>query len=183
MKKGDLRLTEKKMLDCRFRRTEEAIFEAFSRGEPRSTCRVISRARISRSTFYHHHKGAIWILPDYRGYILRKYTRMINRLLKRRGLGMKTIYFRLIMFILREKQTFLMFLEMGERGILDEMVLKLGPRIRKAAKISGIYQAEVVVLIEEWERRGFREEEIDGLLANIMFLTETAWVRLGAGIK
>jgi hypothetical protein len=49
---------------------------------------------------------------------------------------------------------------------------------KNSARIFMVYKGEVVSLIDAWCRNGMKEDEINQLLDEIIFLTETARVRL-----
>jgi AcrR family transcriptional regulator len=187
MARDDLRLTDKRMSDGRFRRTEEAILVAFMKNNWGSAGKIVKEAGIKRSTFYSHHKTVTVILLDYRKYIFKKYTKMMQRFLKKENISLKNVYFRLIMFVLANKKIFLMFLKVGDREVLNKMIDRMHFYIEREARLTKkqkrvfeICKAELVVLIEEWEAKGFREDRIDALLDNMIYLTRTAWTRLGA---
>ena len=93
------RITEKNFRNKRFRKSEEAILEAFFGNKEILSVRVIAkRAKVSRATFYRHHKAAYNIISDYEDYILEKYNRVLSRLVKK--MSLKVIFHQMLMFIL-----------------------------------------------------------------------------------
>ena len=50
---------------------------------------------------------------------------------------------------------------------------------KNSEKIFRIYVSEVVELVWEWGKRGFCEAEIEELVTEMMFLTDTMRTRLG----
>lgn len=147
--------------------------------------KVAKKVGVARSTIYNHHRAVKEILPDYEKYVMRKYERMLRSLVKNNKVRLRAIYFRLLIFILQEKKIFLMLVKNHHEMIIGKMMLRLEPRISAHAKLpknSGrilmIYIGEVMSVIGEWMQNGFSEEGINGVLDDIMFLTDTMRVRL-----
>lgn len=89
------------------------------------------------------------------------------------------------MFILQNKRIFKILMMGGERGVLGKMIFKLQPWLvnmmglpKNSDKIFLVYTGEVVALLDKWCQDGAKETEMDKLLNEIVYLTETARVRL-----
>lgn len=180
-------ITEKRLQNRRFKKTEEAILKVFFEEDIYiGTKEMAAKAGVARSTFYHHHRAVKEIVPDYKRYILRRYTRVTNGLLRQKGVKMRTVYAKTLIFITQNRRVFEILLRSGEASVMKEMLFKIEVRLvkqmrlsRGARKIFMIYVGEVVELINGWCERGFSEKEIGELLDDIMYLTDTAKERLG----
>ena len=177
-------LTEKMMKDKRFRRTEEAILTAVIpiKGEL-SVSRIVKDASISRSTFYHHHKTVQSIIYDYETYIIKQFLKLINRWNQNQRL--KVYYEQTLLFINANKVVVDYLLERGKSTIIEDMVKIIEPMIIRTYKIPknrelmlAVYRKEVLGIIEEWRKIGFKNEEMKKVLGNIMYLTESLRGRL-----
>lgn len=179
-----IRLTEKRMQDKRFHSTEESILISYCKvKDGLSPSRLISSARISRSTFYRHHKSIDQIAPDYESYIYRKANATINRLLKIKCLRLRTIYERLLFFISTNGIIISFLLDVGSPDFLDRIILILEPKIISITKLKNrelllIYVDEISSLIKTWRATNFDSRLIPDLTNKIMHLTATANDRL-----
>ncbi len=159
----------------RYKKTEEAILAVFF-DNPNCTMQKLARkAGIARSTFYTHHHSAREVLPDLECNILEKYLAEIKRRLKMNDIYIKSLYLDTLIFISRNRQFFRMF---DNREMVRKMLFELRQKVREPEKIFRIYISEVTEVIFEWGERGFVEEEIEKVLADIMYLTITARERL-----
>lgn len=182
------RLTEKKLEDYRFRKTEEAIFKAFFVEGVDKNFGVGEMARmigISRATFYRHHRALHQIAEDYERYILDKYFRLMEELRKKDDLGLRQKYYRMLVFILQNRGVFRMVIERKDLRVLEKMVYELKLEVEVATRLSygserifRVYMGEILGLINDWGSGGFKEIEMVKLLNNIMYLTETVRKRL-----
>ena len=180
-------ITEKRLRNRRFRRTEDAILRVFFEKNVYIGAKEMAmKVGVARSTFYHHHKTVEQIMPDYKRYILRKYTRMANGAIKRNGCEIGVIYWKTLIFIMQNQVVFEMFLRCGDENVVREMIMKIEVDMMRKMRLSRgmrrvfmIYVGEVVELINEWCRDGFNEKEIGKLLDGIVYLTNTAKKRLG----
>ena len=177
----------KKMKNRRYRKTEEAILSVFfDESKKGSTLqRMAKRAGVGRSTMYIHHHAVREVLPDYERYILTEYRIFIQKRLQIKNISLKVLYFDMLTFILRRKKIFVMFLRFEDRKMLTRMlgVLEEKTRIfmrlpKETEKVLKIYKSEIIQLVFEWGKRGFSNKEIEKVLADIMYLTETARDRL-----
>ena len=178
------RITEKKLKNKRFKRTEDAIIAAFflSR-EVLSVDRLVKLAGISRSTLHRHHKNIYEIAPDYKQYILAKYRRMINRLLKTKRTKLSRIYYKILIFLIAYQRIIEFLLRSGDTGLIEDMVTYLSPKISSTHKITNseilaIYNKEVSGVIEQWIAGGFQKDAISATVDKITYLTDTAKTRL-----
>ena len=181
-------LTERKLRDARFRKTEEAIFKAFFGDEDREKINVselIQQIGINKATFYRHHRAACEIVEDYEQYILGKYDDLIKNIRVREGVGLRRIYYEMLIFVLQNREIFQMLIARKRLRVINEMVSMLKMDIINNIKLLEnrerffrVYVGEIVGLIEDWGIMGFKEMEIIKLLDNMMYLTETAQWRL-----
>lgn len=181
------RLTKKKLEDARFRKNEEAILKAFfDCGRDRlSVTELARKADVDKATFYRHHKKIYGIVTDYEEYILIEYESFMCEMLNKNNVSIRVIYYRLLIFILKNQEAFAIFLENQRMAIIMKMVGGLVPKLKEEYKLYGnlervfrVYVGEIVGLIEEWIERGFRDDEMMELLDNIMYLTKTIRLRL-----
>ena len=179
-------LTEKKLRDRRFRRTEEAILKVFFEEDVYiGIDSLAKRIGVARSTVYHHHKKMREIVPDYRKYFLRNYKRGISKILSKKDLRINTLYEYIAYFLLRYKMEFTVLLKGKDHETLVQIMSIIRNKIESAMrlpknsdKIYSIYASEVVELIRDWAVKGFSEQEIVKLVSDIMYLTTTMRERL-----
>lgn len=173
------------VMSRRFWRTEQAILRAFFSSKRMLSARVLAkRAQISPSTLYRHHKNVYEIMPDLEKYMLKRYTRMIRGLMRQRGVQIKTLYAKTLIFIAQNQEVFEMIMERGCEGVIEKMVGKLLPKIRRIYQIPRnakeslkVYENEVAGVIEVWLREGCKRPETE-VLADVMYLTNTMRQRL-----
>ena len=164
-----IRLTERKLRDARFRKKEEAIFEAFfdeHNNEQLSAKELAQRAGVDKATLYRHHRAICEIVGDYEDYILGKYISSIQTVRKKGNV------FRGLMM-------------MRKFEVIGRMVLTLKPEMMEFVGLSNghervlmVHGGEIVGLIIEWGTSGLKEERIAKLLNDMVYLSETAKVRL-----
>lgn len=184
------KLTDKKLADRRFRTTEEAILGAFFEGgENFNIGVVLRRAKISRATFYRHHKTVYDVVPDCEEYVLGEFNKMIESVLLDEKIGMRTIYYKMLGFIMNNREIFSVVVNNDRRRALKAMINSFELKIAlicglpsNGHKILNIYKNEVIGVLEEWIRSGFCEGEAD-VMEDIMYLTETVKFRLGKLMK
>ena len=179
-------ITDKRLANKRFRKTEEAILRVFfeeniyiGMGE------LAEKAGVARSTIYHHHKTVRGIVVDYERYILRKYKRTMAKVLRTKDTSMRMLYNKTLMFIMQNRQIFLIVIRGGRNEVFDKMMMAIRLTIedieklpKNAEKIFDVYAGEVGALLKRWSKKEFREEEVEGLLRDILYLTKTMRVRL-----
>ena len=179
-------LTEKRMSNKRFRKTEEKIFVAvFCCHDFPKVNLVVKKTKISRATLYRHHNVLCNIATDYEKYILDKYSRMIKPYLLNRNNKVKMLFYKTLIFITANKRILAVLIDKNGGIILERMVWRLRKRIvntyrfpKDSGKIYKIYAKEVVGVIEVWKDSGFSMKKIEKVLDDIMYLTETAKGRL-----
>ena len=179
-------LTEKQMSDKRFKKSEEEIFEAiFDQDNLPDVNLVAKKTKLSRSTLYRHHKILYNITTDYERYILRKFSYTMRRVIFGRGVKLKNIFYKMLVFIMNHKKIIKALIKRNRTAIFEKMLEKLKKKIikscdlpKKSDKIFKIYAMEVAGVIEEWGEKDFCEEEIEKVLSDIMYLTDTIKVRL-----
>lgn len=179
------KITEKKLKNKRFRKTEEAIISAlFTAKELLSPSRLIKLAGISRSTLYRHHKNIYKIIPDYKQYILRKFKLNLTRLMKINYIRLRFLYEQLFVLLSTNQSIVELMLKYDNRDFIEQIIIILKPKILTTAKIPDgeafqIYTKEVSALVEAWCSNGFKKNETSPTIDKIIYLTNTAHSRLG----
>lgn len=180
-------ITEKRMNNRRFRKTEDAIVRAFfDCGACAGMSEVARRAGMARSTVYYHHSAVREILPDYKRYIIRDYTRMIGKMLRKKQMRMKQVFLTILAFMARNRGIFMLFAKVHDTEVMREMMGRLRGKVesfarlpRNSDKIFQVYRGEVVAVLERWGEDGYKDGKMTEVLGDMMYLTETARVRLG----
>lgn len=177
-------LTEKKMANKKFKKNENAIFLAYYKFRDRPTAKALAkRAGISRSTLYRHHKSPHSIPENYEKYILEIYSKRIKNFLKQ-GTPLKKLFFRKLVFIHNHHLIFGALFESGRKDIVKDMLDLIKTPIlsewnyKNPEKLYKVYQNEVLGLIETWAENGFKADEIEIILNDIMYLTIAARTHL-----
>ena len=172
------------MRDKRFLHSEEAIIRSFlSIRNCVSVDSLVSRAQISRSTFYRHHKSIKNIVLDYEDYLL---NRFMNTMSEWRGnKDLKFYYKQMLIFIITNKKILLFLIQHGEKSVLEGLIVKLEPTIMEIIRFPKrtetaliVYRYEILGLLEEWAKEEFTEENLERVLKNIVYLTTTMKERL-----
>ena len=179
-------ITDKRLHNRRFYKTEEAILKAyFGGGGYINAGQMAMQAGVARSTFYHHHQAVGKIMADYRNYVLGKFGRMVRKLFDKKDLSIKMLYMRTLLFIVHNKKIYKILMMGSDRGVLGRMIFRLKPWLvnkmglpKNSDKIFLVYTGEVVALLDAWCHDGVPETEMEKLLGEIVYLTETARVRL-----
>ena len=174
-------LTEKRMSNKRFRKTEQAIFIAYYTLRDYPTARKLAkRAHISRATLYRHHSGVYAIPIDYEKYLLATYKKAIGGLL-RKNAGIKTVFLRTLVFISNNRMVFIVLFRDGHSNAVKKMIEFLKGRVLEewhlggdVDKIYNVYQYEVLGVIEVWSKQKFATKQLDSILSDILYLTNTA---------
>ncbi|MBQ9018124.1 TetR/AcrR family transcriptional regulator [Candidatus Saccharibacteria bacterium] len=174
------------MRNKRFRKTEDAILSVFFEEDNYiSMGAVAKKIGVSRSTVYHHHRRLGEIIPDYERFMLGKYRRRARRLLRKEGVRLRTIYIDMLLFIMQYENRFQMMRKSGNRNILNKMITEVVPKLdgrmglpKNSEKILRIYVSEIIEMIDYWGEGGFKDEEMEEVLSDIMYLTDTARQRL-----
>ena len=173
--------TSKNMHHQRYRKTEEAILRAFFTAKQDSTMKKLAKeAGIGRSTIYTHHHAIREIVPDYEKYILTEYRTTMRKSLRAKT-PPKTLYLNTLLFIIRNRKIFKMFVKFNDRKILFKMLEILRPHIeasahfpRNSEKIFKIYASETTEIIFEWGEHGFPDDKLEKVLSDIIYLTDTS---------
>lgn len=182
MKQPDYRLTEKRMSDARFRRTEEVILNViYKNGLNLNIKQITKKAGLSKSTFYLHHRAARTIIPDIKRFVLKKYTdRICNQQTQ-----IKRLYYTTLFFILNHKPLFVFLTEHGDRELIIAMLRRLDNQVESLAhlpknsdKILCVHSGSVCELLVRWCKNGMPEDEISQLVSETAFLTSNMRVNL-----
>jgi hypothetical protein len=166
-------LMQRGMKDKRYKKTEEKMLSVFFVYPDYTMRQLAKKAGVGRSTAYFHHSSVRRIVPDCEKYVLIEYRRVFKK-----DADIKKIFFDLLIFVLKNRKFFELFLKFNDREILIEMLSFLRPYFRGSEKCFRIYVAEVTEVVFEWGRGGFSEDKISGALSDIMYLTRTAYDRL-----
>lgn len=177
------RLTERKLRDARFRKTEDAILDVFFEedGMKLSVVELAQKIGVNRTTIHRHHRAMYEMVEDYEKYILKEYENLIYMIRKRGNVGLRRLYYEMIMFILKNRRVFTMLISRRKLRVIEEMILALRldmGLLCSSERVVRVYTGEIVGLIADWGIEGFREVEMVKLLNNIMYLTEVAKERL-----
>ena len=174
------RITEKKLKNKRFQKTEAAIITAFFLTKDKlSLERLLRLAKISRSTLYRHHKNIHEIAPDYEKYILRKCKNTLSYFMWIKKTYLKILFQRILVFLSANQLIMNFLLEYGSNNLIERIVAILKPKLLTAGKITDgemftLYAKEVAGLIEIWCRAGFNKDDILPTVDKIIYLTNTA---------
>lgn len=156
----------------------------FTAREILSVDRLIKIAGISRSTLYRHHKSVYEIAPNYERYILKKYNRALKRVLKTKRIRLSCIYRKMLIFIRTHHQIIKFILKYGKPDLIEKMINTLRPKLIFTGKITNeamfeIYCKEVSGVIVRWILNGSEKSEILSVVDKIIYLTDSAKLRLG----
>lgn len=179
-------ITEKRLNNRRFRKTEDAIMRAFFEcGQYAEAEKIARRAGVARSTIHYHHRAVGEILPNYKKYIIKSYTQAIGRVLRRKQVRMKQVFLTLLTFMTRNKGIFMIFARVHDAEVMRTMVERLRIKVESFArlpknseKMFRVYKGEIVAVLERWGEFGYKENEMAGVLGDMMYLTETMRARL-----
>ena len=187
MRKYRTGITEKRLNDRRFQKTEDAILAVFfaMRGYV-SMSRLAVKVGVARSTIYCHHASIDGILTDYEKYILRKYRRTVRKMMKRDTVQTRVVYRQMALFMLQNRKIFEILIRGGNKAVLTEMVREVigvtsaRMKLPKNHKIgTEIYVSSVVEILWKWGKEGLMSMELTKVLANILYVTDNAkvWVK------
>lgn len=190
-------LTLDKLKDKRFYETEKAIFYSVSREGVGEIEEVIVAAKISRATFYRHHRAWYLIENDYEELVEMWVRGLVEgmgtsgdkiRVLKSDDNNMRTLrkmYFEMLLFIFKHRALFLYFLARENMRVYAKMMREVKPIVIQTwwptkwmESVYEIYAGEVIGMIVRWGSDGFLEEEIMRTLENIISATKDAKKRL-----
>ena len=176
------RLTEKKMSNKRFKKTEQAILIAYFRFHDYPVAKKIAKsAKVSRSTLYRHHQTTTNIPYDYEEYLLQAYLRTIHKLSKKKNPSLKTILLRTLVFIASNRDVFLILFQSNHKEVIKKMLDHIKHPILEEWRLGGdlnkmysIYKNEVLGAIEIWGKANFSNQTLNSALEAIIYLTKTA---------
>lgn len=184
---GVARLTERRLRDARFRKTEEALFKVFFEegGMKLGVGEIAERIGVNRTTIHRHHRAICEIMDNYEIYILEKYEELITEMRKRDDVELRRMYYETILFILQNRRIIGILIKKKNFRLLDKMVLMLKPEIMDFIRLSSdyervfrVYTGEIMGLIVDWGLCGFQESEIVKLLNNMVYLIKSIRKRL-----
>ena len=178
------RFTEEKLKNKKYRNNEEAIRRAvFLTKHKLSVKYLVKTAHISRATLYRHHQNINEIIPDYENYVLKRFQNIIH-FAKKKDIKLNLVYERLLLFILAHRVIIsCIFKHSNDSNLVEKMIEFLKPTIIathtiKNDEVFKIYTKEVACIIQSWQQDGFKKEEITVTLNKILYLTQTAQIRL-----
>ena len=178
-------ITEKRLKNRRFKKTEDKILEVFFQEECKCICKLAKQAGVARTTVYFHHHRVSGIPTDYQHYILYIYKKTLKRIADKDNTKIDTIFEVTLLFMMQNKKMFKVALYYNDPTVYLKMIEMLKPLIEKgmglpknSKRMFNVYTVEVVELINEWGKDGYKEEEMKGLLKNIMYLTKSLRTRL-----
>lgn len=174
-------LTKKRMADVRFRRTEQAILAAYCKLRDYPSAKRLARmAGVSRTTLYRHHKKIQAIPLDYEDYLYENYRCTIRKYLKHE-VALRTLFLRTLVFIRHNDRVFQALSREYDSKIMEKIFDHLKSRIicdwravNNINKAYKVYEKGVIGIIEEWEHHGFIMRELDLVLDDILYLTQSA---------
>ena len=174
-------ITEKKLRNKRFRKTEEAIIMAFFTSKTfLSVNRLIKLAGISRSTFYRHHRNVYEVASDYESYLIRQYAKTTRKFIKRqKSINLRNIYLNMLIFIRAYNKLFTFILKYGDSRIIEKIIITIKPVIINSSPVTEgtvfkMHIKEISGIIEEWVATDFDKESIIPTVDKMMYLTNTA---------
>ena len=129
-------LTDKKLSDKRFKRTEKAILGAFFDSDSLNVKTIAKNAGVARSTMYFHHKTVRDIVSDYEKYLLQKYVRKIHKTLMQKNIKIETILMQTMIFMMMNRYYFGIVLRGNSRTLLEKMIDVIDLRIMHEMGIS-----------------------------------------------
>lgn len=187
MRKYRTGITEKRLNNKRFQKTEDAILAVFfaMRGYV-SMSKIATKIGVARSTIYIHHPSINDVIADYEKYILQKYKKRMRKILEKDSVQTKVIYRQMLLFILQNKDVFKILLHGRDRSVLTEMVryvmgvIQARMKLPKGHKIGEeIYIGSVVEILLKWKNDGAKATEMGKVLGNIMYVTSNSreWVK------
>lgn len=178
-------ITEKRLKNARFRKTEETILRVFFEGECRCICKLAKRAGVHRTTVYFHHHRVVAIPTDYQHYVLYMYKKTLKRLISGGDGKIETVFEITLLFMMQNKKLFKVALYTGDTTVYRKMVWMLRPLIEKSMglpknskRMFNVYASEIVALMDEWGKKDYLEEEMKTVLKNILYLTKSLRTRL-----
>lgn len=177
---------ERRLKDKRFRKNEESILDVYlGELDDLTMKKIAKRAGISRSTVYEHHHAIKEIVLDYERYILKEYTRIVRERSQKEDVPLKSFYLDMLLFILKNKKVFRMFLKLKDREIIMKMFGELEDKIiederlpKNSTRMLRILKSEMAEIIFEWGEKGFPKKEVERVRREIVYLSETALKRL-----
>ena len=176
------RITEQKLKNKKFRKSEEATLDAFFLAKDcLSVKRITQIAHISRSTLCRHHGNITKVPANYEIYILKRYQKAIRKPLKISTI--RQLYRRTIIFIVANKRIIQFIYQFGDHSTFEKIIYYLKSKIIASRKVSNdemfkIYVKEVACIIEDWAQKGYKMDDISAVVGKIMYLTDTARSRL-----
>ncbi|MBR2994507.1 TetR/AcrR family transcriptional regulator [Candidatus Saccharibacteria bacterium] len=183
------KITDKKLANKRFMRTENSIIVAFLLAKGRiSVSTIVKNVGISRPTFYRHHDTLNEIAPDYEDYIIKKFSQLIKPILRRKNKDLKMIYQKILVFLYYNKRIINFIYQYGDNRIIEKMIIQLKPYIISNYRLSdenlfNIYNKEVTAIIERWIQDEYDIFSITRTVENVSNITKTAYSRLAPIIR
>ena len=181
-----VRISDRKITNRRYGETENGFLKEFlERGGNVTVTELARQLGVARSTFYYHHKNLLQFIRDHRICIFEDYSRTVQEILDKKT-TMKNLFLGILVFMMNHRQIFQILVRVGVRDVFVEMMLEVRPQIEKyaglpcgAERIFKVYVYEMVGVLRIWVENGLREEEMDRVLKDLVYLTKTINERLG----
>ena len=173
--------------DRRFCETEWDIFSVFAdpNTEP-SIKSYTSRAGISSSTFYRHHKSVYALLQDYEQMVMEQFWQFMYETVDYEKVGLRQIVYRMLVFIMLNKDVIGVVASRDNYLIFYLMVKTLRNKVSLTVcqngdtnRVFDVYVCEVCGLIKDWHESGYPERALPRIENDIVYLSLTINERLG----
>jgi len=179
-------ITEKKMRNKRFYKTEYAIFIAYYSFKNYPTAKMLARrAHIARSTLYRHHRRTEEIPHDYEELLVSRYDKYIKKYCLKENFNFRKFFLYLLVYIVNNRVFFLPLFRDGRDGAIIRMLRHVRPFILDKWHLDGdmekmysVYTNEILGVIETWAKHNFSKKMLGQTLDDIMYLTNSARIKL-----
>lgn len=180
----------KQVIDARAKRTKSNLWRALAqilRGKKYcvnvKASKVYRLANVSRATFRRHYKDVDDILEQKDTEMLTAFDRM-----KFEGLDLINVWQRVLFFMMRYRDVFLLQFQEGDDRFLRELIEKVYNCVdfgwgnyssELLGRIFEVYYCEVVGILRLWARDGMPSKDLSRVARQLEYLTETAdkrWV-------
>ena len=119
--------------------------------------------------------------------MLKEFKATIEERVSGHNRDVRINYYVMLVFIMVHKKVFNKIIKTSK--LVEQMIEVVEKRMeeermpKNARLIREVYKKEVLGVIEDWERSGFVKTKIDAVIKDIMFLNQTARIRLAPLLK